>query len=85
MATLAELNADLITVNTAISEMIAGGRITRFRIGSGTSIREYQFSEVTIEFLKSERDRILKEIETLSATEMQFRRSSRMQTTFSKL
>lgn len=82
--TLEELQADLLIVNNAISELIQGKRVSRFRIGSGTSIREYQFGEVTVERLQLERTRILAEISNLSADEPVFRTSSRMQTTYGK-
>lgn len=84
MATLDELNADLLIVNNAIKKLIAGESITRFRISSGTSISEYQFSEVTMEMLQKERTRILADIADLQGTLPSFR-SARIQTTYSKL
>jgi hypothetical protein len=82
--TIEELNADLVIVNNAISELIQNKRVSRFRIGSGTSIREYQFSEITMDMLNTERSRIFAELNALSATDQTFRTSSRMQTTYSK-
>jgi hypothetical protein len=83
--TLQELQDDLARVNTAIQNLIAGERVASFRIGSGTSVREYRFSEVTLDMLQSERNRILAEISVLSADAPTFRKSSRMQTAYSKL
>jgi hypothetical protein len=84
MATLEELNADLLVVNNAIKQLIAGERVTRFRISSGTSISEYQFTEVTMEVLQKERVRILADIAAIEGSTPSFR-SARMQITYSKL
>ena len=82
--TVEELQADLVIVNNATSELIQGKRVSRFRIGSGTSIREYQFGEVTIERLQLGRTRILSEISNLTASEPTFRTSSVMQAVYNK-
>jgi hypothetical protein len=83
--TLAELQANLITVNTAIGKLIAGEQLTQLRIGIGPASTLYQFSEITLENLNKEKTRILKLIAGLSSETVTFRTSSVMQTTHRKL
>jgi hypothetical protein len=82
---LAELQASLITVNTAIGKLIAGEQLTQLKIGIGPASTLYQFSEITLENLNKEKTRILKLIAGLSAEIVTFRASSRMQTVHRKV
>lgn len=84
MATLEELQIDLQRVNTAIAQLISGERIAEFRIGNGAGLRVYRYSEVTLPMLKLERDRLVTELAALQDDEPTFRKSSRMQSTYSK-
>lgn len=84
MATSAELQADLTKVNTAIGQMIAGERLTRFKIGSGVSVREYEYSTVTLENLIAERTRLTQELAVAEGTSVSFRTSSVMYGQYNK-
>lgn len=63
--TIAEVQKDLNTVNAALQEMIAGRRITEFRIGSGSLARLYKFQEITLETLQGIRAGLLQELALL--------------------
>ena len=49
---LAEAQAQLITVNAAIQNIISGKRIAELRIGSGDFQRTLRYQEVTFDELK---------------------------------
>jgi len=85
METLQSLQTKLLTVDSAIQKVIAGERITRFEIGSGASARTYQYEEVSLEVLNTERARLLSGIQNLTYVEPSFRKSSRMQLTYRKI
>jgi len=71
--TLAEAEAQLLTVNTAISDIIAGKRVTQLRIGSGNFQREMKFSEITIEALKELRSELMEIINSYNNVAPVFR------------
>jgi hypothetical protein len=56
--TLAELQAELTTVVSAISSIISGKRLTHLEIGTGFSKRVYKYQEITLDFLQAERLRL---------------------------
>jgi hypothetical protein len=76
METEAELQAQLLTVQTAIQALIAGERISVMEIGSPEFRRKYQFGEVTLEALREERANIQQKLAALSTTEPTFRETS---------
>ena len=45
MATLSELQADLLKVNSALSALYDNKRITQFSIGTGISKRDYKYNQ----------------------------------------
>lgn len=64
--TLTEATAQLQTVNTAISNLIDGKRLTILQVGSGTFKRTYTYQEITMEALKEHRDELIAVINSLS-------------------
>lgn len=49
--TLQQAEANLLTVNVAISDLLQGKRITELDIGSGTFKRRYKYAEITLDNL----------------------------------
>ena len=83
--TLVELQAQLTSVNTAITKLRSGEQVLEFEIGSGQSKRRYQFSGVSLQNLRAEKARIIAAIDLLTASEIRFRETSRMATTWRKI
>lgn len=54
--TLEEAQAQMVTVNSAISSMLAGNRLTRLEVGSGALRRTFQYTDLTLESLTAYRD-----------------------------
>jgi hypothetical protein len=83
--TIAEVQADLTTVNAALQNLIAGKRITQLRFGSGDFARQYQYQEITYDVLKAEQADLTQELAALqSEPQMQFRTMSNIPLTVSK-
>ncbi|MCK9622610.1 MAG: hypothetical protein M0R47_19000 [Methylobacter sp.] len=82
--TLAEAEAQLLTVNTAISDIIAGKRVTQLRIGSGNFQREMKFSEITIEALKELRSELMEIINSYNNVAPVFRTNATIPLTVGK-
>ena len=74
--TIEEAKAQLVTVQAAISDLIAGKRINQLRVGSGTFQRLYTFSEVMLAELKEYRDELLSYVDSLEETTPTFRKHS---------
>ena len=71
--TIAEIEADIVTLKAAISEIVGGGRLTRLQLGSGEFARTYEFQELTYENLMAELGRLEAELVTVSpATETKY-------------
>lgn len=66
--TLQEAELQLVTVQAAISNLIAGKRINQLRVGSGTFSRLYVFSEIMLSELKEHRDELLQYINSMTET-----------------
>ena len=66
--TLDEATAQLLTVNTAISDLISGKRLNELRIGSGATQRMYRYSEITLEAMYLERADLRSIIASLQPT-----------------
>lgn len=83
--TIAEVQADLTTVNAALQNLIAGKRITQLRLGSGDFARQYQYQEITYDVLKAEQADLTQELAALqSEPQMQFRTMSNIPLNISK-
>lgn len=87
--TITQVQTELDTINAALQELIAGTRLTRLRIGSDDSLREYNFlsdSYTNIyNTLIAEKDALTLELNQLSGnTEMTFRKSSHVKLTVTK-
>lgn len=87
--TINQVQAELDTVNAALQELIAGTRLTRLRVGSDDSLREYNFlsdSYTNIyNTLIAEKDALTIELNQLNGnTEMTFRKSSHVKLTVTK-
>ena len=83
--TIAEVQADLNTVNSALQNLIAGTRITILRLGSGDFARQYQYQEVTYEVLKAEQADLIQELAALQTEpQMKFRTMSNIPLTVNK-
>lgn len=87
--TINQVQAELDTVNAALQELIAGTRLTRLRVGSDDSLREYNFlsdSYTNIyNTLIAEKDALTLELNQLNGnTEMTFRKSSHVKLTVTK-
>ena len=66
--TLAEAQAQLLTVNAAIEQLINGKRVTELKVGSGAFQRAYRYQEITMDSLLALRDELLATIASLSPT-----------------
>ncbi len=76
MATLAELQADLIKVETAWTALLGDKRVSRLSLGTGSTRRDYTMQEINQSLLIKERDRLRAEIAELTAEPVRFRTSS---------
>lgn len=74
---LAEAQAQLVTVNAAIANLIAGKQITHFEIGSGNQRRVYKFwdSPTLLTELQDYRRELSETINSYSSTGPTFRTS----------
>ena len=71
---IAEVQADLDTVNAALQQLIAGERITRLNLGSGEFAKNYEFQDITYDSLKEEKAHLQSEMDSLTPDqEMIFR------------
>ncbi len=66
--TLAEAEAQLVTVNAAISQLISGKTVTELHVGSGAFQRFYKYQEISLESLIALRNELLATIAVLSPT-----------------
>ena len=84
--TIAEVQAELTTVNAALQELITGKRLTQLRIGSGEFARLYQYQEITFDTLKTEQQDLTMELATLEAAgqALKFRATSYVPLTVNK-
>lgn len=73
MLPLEEAQAQLTTVQVAISDLIAGKRLTSLRIGSGNFQREYKYQEISIDALYALRDELMQIIASYTQTLPTFR------------
>lgn len=73
MLPLDEARKQLTTLNAAISDLIAGKRLTSLRIGSGNFQREYKYQEITLETLEAMRQDVLQIIYSYEGTKPVFR------------
>jgi hypothetical protein len=75
--TLADVQAELVTVNAAIQQIISGQRLTELRIGSGDFLRVYKNQEVSLDQLYAIKADLQVEEDSLSTnTGLIFRRDS---------
>lgn len=77
--TIAEVQAELTTVNAALQNLISGKRLTKLEIGNGEFKRSYQYQEITFDMLKGEQQDLLSELatlEALSSNSIKFRNNS---------
>jgi hypothetical protein len=51
--TLAEAEAQLLTVNAAIEQLIQGKRLTKLVVDSGQGKREYTYQEISMQMLQT--------------------------------
>lgn len=82
--TIAEIQAELTTINAALQEIIAGNRLTQLRVGSGEFARLYVFAELTYENLVKERDKLNEELSHLQDEEPSFRKYSHIKLVVTK-
>lgn len=61
-ASLADAQAQLLTVQAAIQSLIAGKRVTDLKIGSGQFIRQYTYQEITLDSLRDRQTELLADI-----------------------
>ena len=69
----AEAEAQLITVNTAIENLLSGKNLTQLRIGSGDFARLYTYQEINLETLKEYRAELLQIIADNSPADVTFK------------
>ena len=60
-----EIKAQLLTVNTAIQDLILGKRLSQLRVGSSTFSRLYTYSEVMLDELKAHRKELLQALDEI--------------------
>jgi hypothetical protein len=85
MATLVELQADLVKVETAWTAILEDKRVSRLSLGTGSTRRDYTMQEINQTLLLSERKRLQNEIAVLTAEVLVFRNSSVCHTRHRKL
>lgn len=66
MATLAELQAELLQFQVAYKELVLGNRSTKLVVGTGSSRREYGYQEINEKLLLGEINRLKDEIAALT-------------------
>jgi hypothetical protein len=64
--TLADVRAELVTVNAAIQQIISGQRLTEIRIGSGDFLRVYKNQQVNLDDLYAIKAELQQEEDLLS-------------------
>lgn len=75
--TLAQVQAELVTVNAAIQEVISGTRLTQLRVGSGDFARLYVNQEVSLESLYAIQALLLAEEQQLVSSDgIKFRKET---------
>ena len=67
--TEAEIQAEIVTIDAALQEIISGTRLTRLQVGSGEFARIYEHQEISYETLKAEKTNLLAELDTLTPTD----------------
>lgn len=70
---LEEARAQLITINSAIQQMIDGKRVSELRVGSGGFQRLYRFQEITLDSLKTLQQELLITIDSYAPAVAVFR------------
>jgi hypothetical protein len=85
MATLVELQADLVKVETAWTAILEDKRVSRLSLGTGSTRRDYTMQEINQTLLLKERARLQSEIAVLTAEVPVFRNSSVCHTRHRKL
>jgi len=66
--TLVDVEAELVTVNAAIQQLMQGKRVTQLEVGSGNFRRRYNYQEISMDSLKALRDELIAERDSLSIT-----------------
>ena len=85
MATLVELQADLVKVETAWTLILENKRPSRLSLGTGSTRRDYTMQEINQTLLLAERRLIKSEIAVLTKEVPVFRNSSVCHTRHRKL
>ena len=85
MATLVELQADLVKVETAWTAILEDKRVSRLSLGTGSTRRDYTMQEINQTLLLAERKRLQTEIAVLTAEVPVYRNSSVCHTRHRKL
>lgn len=65
--TIADVEADIEVINTALTEIISGKRVNRILLRSADFMREYFDQPITENFLLEWRDRLYQELYALQA------------------
>ena len=76
MATLVQLQADLVAVETAWTAILQDKRVSRLSLGTGSTKRDYSMQEIDQTLLLVERKRLQNEIAVLTAEVRVYRNSS---------
>lgn len=84
MATVDELNAELLQYQQALAEITSGNRVTEMVVGSGATQRKYKYQDINEEFIRSEIARLKGELLTAQSQTPTYRASSVMYTTYGK-
>lgn len=84
--TLEEAQAQLVIVETAISELIQGKKKNELRIGDNVFYKHFKYSEVSLENLLSYRNELYALIEALTITPIvpTFRKNTSFELCYSK-
>lgn len=76
MATLEQLQADLVAVETAWTAILQDKRVSRLSLGTGSTRRDYTMQEINQTLLLAERKRLQAEIAVLTEEAPVYRNSS---------
>lgn len=84
METLEQLQADLVAVETAWTELLQNKRVSRLSLGTGSTRRDYTMQEINQTLLLAERKRLQRAIAELTGSTPIFRQSSVCHTRYRK-
>jgi hypothetical protein len=75
MATIEQIQADLVAVETAWTALLENKRVSRLSLGTGSTRRDYTMQEINQTLLLAERKRLQAELAVLTNEQPTYRSS----------